>query len=308
MIDAGDARHTFQHVRAIGAGLLGAVLLLYAASGLYVVEPEQNGVVIRFGRIVSDSVPPGIHYHWPWPVERVERPRTTEVRRLEIPFLQTAGDQAGQGELLSGDENLVRATLLLQYTIAQPRDFLGATTGPAPILERLARSLSIEFFAATPVDTVLTTGREAIQRQLREAIQRRADDYGLGLRLASVQVRSIEPPDSAGVAEAFKAVSTAREEKQKLVELAEGERNRQLPKARADAQHLLRESEAHAHEAVARARGDGERFLAMRAEYAKAKSVTAHRLYMETVESILPRVRLLLVNPEAEGKTPGVGQ
>jgi modulator of FtsH protease HflK len=302
MIERNDAQHTFRHARTVGAGLAGIALLLYAASGLYVIEPEQNGVVIRFGKIIDDAVAPGIHYHWPWPIEHVERPRSTELRRLEIPFLQTQGDQEGEGELLTGDENLVRARLLLQYTIAQPKDYLTSTPDPDAILARVARSDSIGFFAALPVDAALTTGRESIQQHLRRSIQKRADDYRLGIRLASVQLQSIDPPDSAGIAEAFKAVSSAREERHKLVEQAEGERNRRLPEARAEAQRRLRDGEAHANEVVERAKGDSERFLSMWSAYDKARSVTAHRLYTETMESILPKVKLLIMNPNAEGR------
>lgn len=138
-----------------------------------------------------------------------------------------------------------------------------------------------------PVDSALTTGRESIQRHLKQSIQQMADAYRLGVRLTAVQLRSIEPPSSAGVADAFKAVASAREEKQKLVEQAEGARNRRLPRARSDALGQLRDSEAYSREVVERARGDSERFLAMWTAYREAKSVTARRLYVETVESIL---------------------
>ena len=300
MIAYDDLKQTFRPIRLIGFGLAGIALLLYAASGLYVVKPEQIGVVARFGRIVKDSVPPGIHYHWPWPIEQILLPRTTEVRSLEIPFQHSDQVENVDGELLTGDENLVRAVFLIQYTIAQPKDYLTTTANPDQVLERLARWNGIRYFAALPVDTALTTGRDSIQRYLKQSIQKMADDYRLGIRLASVQLRTIEPPSSAGVADAFKAVSSAREDKQKRVEQAEGERNRRLPKARSEAQRMLRYGEAHSQEVVERAKGDSERFLATWEAYRSAKSVTAHRLYVETVESILPKVKLLIVNPAAE--------
>lgn len=301
MIERGDFLHTFRHVRAIAAGLVGIALILHGASGLYVVEPEQRGVVVRFGKVVDDSVAPGIHYHLPWPVERILRPRTTEVRSLEIPFSQSEKSGVAAGELLSGDENLVQAVFLIQYTISHPKDYLTSTAEPDKVLERLARWSGIDYFAAIPVDTALTTGRDSIQRYLKQSIQEMADVHRLGVRLTAVQLRSIEPPGSAGVADAFKAVSSAREEKQKLMEQAEGERNRRLPKARSDAQRMLRDGEAYSREALERAKGDSERFLTMWQAYRGAKSVTAHRLYVETAEAILPRVKLLIVNPEAEG-------
>lgn len=299
MIDRQALQHTFRHARTISAILAGISALLYVASGLYVVAPEQSGVVIRFGEIVDDAVPPGIHYHWPWPVETILRPRATEVRGLEIPFLPD-NERPEIGELLTGDENLVRATLLVQYTLAQPRHFLTTAVDPEALLVRLIRAHTLEHLATLPVDVTLTTGRDTIQRHLKQALQKQADAIPLGIRLTAVQVRSIEPPDAAGVAQAFKAVASAREEKQKMVEQAEGERNRRLPKARSDAQALLREGEGYHHERVERARGNSARFLATLSAYQASKSITAHRMHVETAERILSRVKLMLVNPEAE--------
>jgi len=304
MNEHSDFARTFQHARPIIAGLIALSLVFYAASGLYVVEPEQRGVVIRFGKVVDDRVMPGMHYHWPWPIESVQRPRTTEVRSLAIPFRDNGGKNIDAGELLTGDENLVQATLLIQYIIKQPKDYLTSTTDPDAVLKRLTQWSSIKHFAAMSVDEVLTTGRDTIQRSLKRNVQRLADEHRLGIRLTSVQLQNIEPPSANGVASAFKSVASAREEKHKLEQDAAGERNRRLPKSRSDAESLLRDAEAYAKEVVEKAQGDSERFLSVWREYRKAKNITAYRLYLEAVENIMPRAKKLIINPAAEQAGP----
>ena len=303
MSEQSDLSITFRHAKQVVVGLFITAILLYLASGLYVVEPEQRGVVIRFGKIVNDNVMPGMHYHWPWPIESVERPRTTEVRSLSIPFRyssQIKGQKSESGQLLTGDENLVQATLQIQYIIKRPQHYLTSTTDPDAILERLTKSSSIQHFANMSVDDVLTTGRNKLQTLLKKDIQTLADNYQLGVRLSSVQLQNIEPPGSSGVANAFKSVASAREDKQKLVEEAAGERNRLLPKARADAESILRDAEAYAKEMVEKSSGDSKRFISIWEEYNKAKNITAYRLYLESIEDIMPRVKKMIINPAAE--------
>jgi membrane protease subunit HflK len=343
-----DFERVFRHARAVTGWLIVLLVLLYLASGFYSVKPEQRGVVKRFGRVVTDNVPPGIHYHWPWPVESVVRLRTTEIRSLSISFGkaeeqkkqapvgtagQTEGGQAGQQPeapteqpsgaaaeqrpttpaqvavvvsppaleataLLTGDENLVLTTLLVQYAISQPKNYLYHATEAEGLLHRIAHSTTIRRYAGMGVDEVLTTGRLEIQQKLKAEIQATADAYGLGVRITSVQILSIQPPPD--VAGAFRDVASAREDKHKLVRQAEGDANRRLPKARAEANTMKSKAEAYTQETVEMAHGDAQRFLAAWSEYRKAKTVTAHRLYIETVEEVLPKVRKVISNPEAE--------
>ncbi|MFX1266076.1 MAG: FtsH protease activity modulator HflK [Promethearchaeota archaeon] len=335
-----DFKRVFRHARAVTGWLIVLLVLLYLASGFYSVKPEQRGVVKHFGRVVTDNVPPGIHYHWPWPVESVVRLRTTEIRSLSISFgkadvsaQQTPEGPAGQQPeasteqpsgaaveqqpttpaqvavvvsppaleataLLTGDENLVLTTLLIQYTISQPKHYLYNTNDAEGLLHRIAHSTTIRKYAGMSVDDVLTTGRLEIQQKLKQEIQATADAYGLGVRIASVQIQSIQPPSD--VAGAFRDVASAREDKQKLVRQAEGDANRRRPKARAEANTMKSQAEAYTQETVEMAHGDAQRFLAAWGEYRKAKTVTAHRLYMETVEEVLTKVRKVISNPEAE--------
>jgi membrane protease subunit HflK len=304
MEPTGDLGRTFAHARAIGVALAVLAVVLWAASGIYAVAPEQRGVVLRFGKVVEQEVAPGIHYHLPWPFERVERPRTTEVRSLNVAF-DEAKETGGENDaMLTGDENLVLATLLLQYTIKSPSDFLLSTADPEALLVQLTRDAAIVRFAGIGVDEALTTARQELQLRLRDDVQAASDELGLGVRLNALQIQRLDPPSP--VARAFKDVGSAREDRHKLVEEAQGESNRRLPAARGEAERMRSEAEASAKEAVDHARGDADRFLAAWAEYRKARSVTAQRIYLETIESVLPRVRKIISDPRAEQNVAGV--
>ncbi len=326
----GDLRRVFRHAKRAAGWLIALLVLLYFASGLYSVKPEERGVVKRLGRVVTDNVPPGMHYRLPWPVESVVRLRTTEIRSLSVQFGETGAAQAQKATkgsraekvvetpeeeevvkgapvkktapLLTGDENLVLATLLIQYTITGPKSYLYNTADPDGLLERIARDAAVIRAAETSVDELLTIGRLKVQTRLKEEIQVRADAYDLGIRIASVQIQRIGPP--ALVAEAFRDVTSAREDKHKLVQRARGDRNRRLPRARANAHRMKSDAKAYAKEIAERASGDAQRFTAAWSEYHKAKTVTAHRLYLEALEEILPKVRKMISNPEAERHIP----
>ncbi len=290
----------FRNTRKIVAGAVFLLLLVYLASGIYSVKPEQTGIVKRFGEIIVDDVSPGIHYHWPWPIESVTVPNTKEVRSLTLTFDRTSatgGDPSG-GALLTGDENLLLLTLMTQYTIERPKEYFTASEDPVALLERYIQSSCMRIFAGMLIEDALTTARNRIQQDLRRIVQKKTDELHLGLRIVSMQIKQVEPPQ--GVARAFKDVASAREDAHKLLQEANGERNRRLPEARADAERMTRESEAVAGEMVQIARGDAARFLANWKQYRKARDVTAHRLYMENIEKILPRVRKQIINPDAE--------
>ncbi len=292
--------HTFRNAKRIVLAACLLAIIVYFATGIYSVTPTQTGVIKRFGVIVNDDISPGIHYHWPWPIELVARPNTKEIRSMKLVFDQTtiSKEHAGEGALLTGDENLVLLTLLTQYTIDNPRQYLTVFSNPDELLKRLILAACVRYMAGTSVDDILTTGRNNLQRTLKSEIQKSSNRFGLGLRIVSIQVKNIEPPTS--VAHAFKDVASAREDMHKMLQNANGEKNRRLPEARADAESLRQQAEAYANETVQKAKGDADRFLSTWKEYRKAKSVTAQRIYFETVESIMTKVKKQIINPRAE--------
>ncbi len=326
-----DLNLVFRHGKRVALWLISLLVFLYLASGLFSVKPEQRGVVTRFGRVITDNVPPGIHYHWPWPIESVVLPRTTEIRSMAASFGADKDLQSGkamtpqekqiqtyavkpktpvspekiaipQGEqpapLLTGDENLVIATLLIQYTINQPKIYLYNTVDADGILKRITQQATIIMFAGMSVDEIFTTGRLVVQRRLKKEIQSTADAYELGILVVSVQIQTVQPPTKVAVA--FRDVASAREDKHKLLQRGRGERNRRLPKARGEAEMMTSEAIAYANEVVEMAHGDAQRFLSAWEEYDKAKTVTAHRLYYEALEEIFPKVKKAIFNPRAE--------
>jgi membrane protease subunit HflK len=307
-----DLGRVFCHARTVAKWLICLLIVLYLASGFYSVKPEQRGVVKRFGRVVTDDVLPGIHYHLPWPAESVVRLRTTEIRSMTVTFEETKGAEGEKAPetpempksapLLTGDENLILARLLIQYTITGPKSYLYNTADADGLLNRIVQDAIIARAAGTSVDELLTIGRLKCQTKLKEEILATTKAYDLGIRIGSVQIQSIGPP--SGVAEAFRDVTSAREDRQKLVQQAQGDSNRRLPRARSDANDITSKAEAYANEVVERAKGDAQRFSAAWEEYDKAKNVTAHRLYLEALEEVLPKVRKMISNPEAERYIP----
>lgn len=323
MVDAetkSDLKRVFRHARTLSASLIFLLILLYLASGLYSVKPEQRGVLKRLGRVVTDNILPGIHYHLPWPFESVVRLSTTEIRSMTVRFEEVKGPKGAKvkgfqvakhiesehvkrpAPILTADENLVLATLVIQYIISQPKSYLYNTAHTDWLLKRIIQAATVSKVAEMGVDDILTVGRLKLQTTLKERIQAKIDTYGLGIRLTAVQIQSIGPP--ADVAGAFRDVTSAREDKQKIIQQAQGDRNRRLPKARAESNQMKREAEAYTNEIVERAKGEAHRFTAAWNEYRKAKNLTAHRLYLEALEEILPKVRKMIFNPQAERHIP----
>lgn len=324
-----DLNRVFRHFKTVAKWLILLLILLYFAGGFYSVRPEQRGVLKRYGRVVTDDMPPGIHYHLPWPVESVMRLRTTEIRSMPVRFGDvkgpvkvkaaegsTTGKVEGSqeekfvevphvketGPVLTADENLVLATLLIQYTIIKPKSYLYSTTDADGLLKRIVQHATVAQVGRMSVDDVFTIGRLKMQTTLKEAIQERVNAYDLGILITSVQIQRIGPPKD--VARSFRDVASAREDRQRIMQQAEGDHNRRLPKARADADRMKSEAEAYAKEAVDRSRGDAERFTSAWEEYRKAKNVTGYRLYLEAVEEIFPKVTKLISNPRAKHHIP----
>jgi len=302
-----DINQVFKHSKIIFWVMMILLGMIYLATGFYSVKPEQRGVVKRFGEIIDDNVSPGIHYHMPWPIEVVARPKTTEIQSVKVIFEDTSntGKVERGGALLTGDENLVLISIVAQYTIKSAKNYLVTTAEPKTMISRLVQSACVESFAKMSVDEVMTTGRQQVQSEVIKHVQKLADEYELGINLKRVQIQKVEPP--ARVAQSFKDVASAREDKQKALQKAEGDRNRRLPGARAKAEATIRSGNAYAMEVVEKAKGDSERFLSTWNEYKKSKDITAHRLYLESMELILRNVKKVFTNPDAEKNVSSSG-
>jgi membrane protease subunit HflK len=291
--------------------LLVVVLVWFIFGGpVYMVGPDEEGIIQTFGRYTS-STPPGLHFKLPWPIQTVKLPKVTEVKRIEIGFRTLAQGPSGavyvdanndprmlkEAQMLTGDENVVNNSMIVQYQILDPVAYLFNVPNPAGTLHDLAEAAERQVVGNRPIDDTLTVGKTEIQLEIAEKIQLLADLYGVGVRITAVQLQDVQPPRE--VADAFKDVATAKEDRNRIINTARGYQNEQIPKARGMAAMLLREAEAYERERIAMAEGDASRFLALAKEYEKAPSITRERLYLETMKSVLPRFRKVIVDEKA---------
>lgn len=279
-----------------------ALLGAYLASGFYVVDTDEEAVVRRFGAIVAE-VGPGMHYRLPWPIDRVDVLKTTAVMKTGVGFaLRADGQDGAEGmELLTGDTNLLSIALALQYVVQDPADFLFRTESPEALIGAVAEAVLTETVLGMPVDEVLTTGRLAIQDEVKTRTQARLDEYRSGIRITSSNIMTITLDKS--VAEAFQEVTDAMADREKSRNEARMYANNLLPKARGEAHALVREAQSFKQERVAQAIGNTSRFLALLEEYQKAPDITQTRLYLEAMEQVLPEVTMYVIDSE-EGQVP----
>jgi membrane protease subunit HflK len=284
--------------------------LVWILSGVYIVPVEQQAVVTRFGAIAERRVYPGIHIALPWPVDRVYRVRVNQLQRLVI-----GGDPADSvlgrtpplaSQFLTGDQNVIHMRVAVQYSVAVPADYLFHALDVARTIGSAVESELARRVALRSVDAVLTTERLAIQEEALGAAQLRLDDYGAGVRLSTVNIENAAPPPEA--AGAFRDVASARADTSRITDEARGYANDLIPRARGEAIQLQQSAEAYRQSKIDQAAGDAARFEAVAAEYAKASEVTGTRLYIETMEQVLPRIRKLILDADGNVDVSIVGR
>jgi membrane protease subunit HflK len=286
------------------------IVVLWLASGIYIVEPDEVGVVQRFGAY-SRTTQPGPHYHLPVPFESVQTPKVTQVRRIEIGF--RSGGQRGyvtgqsrafpeEALMLTGDENIVNVQFIVQYQIKNAQDYLFNISQPQKTVKDAAEAAMRKVIGHNKIDNALTTGKFAIQNETKELLQTILDHYTSGIKIVAVQLQDVHPPKQ--VSDAFKDVASAKEDKSRFINEAEAYRNDLIPKTRGEVAKILNEAEAYKQSVINKAEGDSSRFLAVLREYKKAKDITKKRIYLETMESILsqPHVQKVILSSKAMGK------
>ena len=291
--------------------ILGLLLLVWLIFGgpVYMVGPDEEGVVQTFGKY-SSSTSPGLHFKLPWPVQTVSLPKITEVKRLEIGFrtirqgppavyidAQNDARMLKEAQMLTGDENVVNSSMIVQYKIRDAVDYLFNVKNPEGTMHDLAEAAERQVVGNRPIDDVLTIGKTEIQVEIAEKIQSMADLYGIGINVIAVQLQDVKA--SKEVSASFTDVATAKEDRSRIINTSRGYQNENIPTARGKAAKLLRESEGYERERIAMAEGDVARFLALAKEYEKAPSITKERLYLEAMRSVLPRFRKVIIDEEA---------
>lgn len=280
--------------RRVIAGLSIAWLL----TSIYIVRIDQQAVVTRFGAVVNPRVMPGIHLALPWPIDRVTALKVQQLQRLvvggELPDTITGRAQPLQSQFLTGDQNIISMRVVVQYSVGVPADYLFRTEDVARTVGAAVETALAERIASRSVDAVLTTEKQNVQEEVRAEAQRVLNDYRAGVLLSTVNMESAVPPPEA--AEAFRDVASARADSARIVNEAQGYSNDLIPKARGEARQMLETAEAYKQTTTNTALGDAARFTEVAAEYAKASEVNGRRLYLETMEQILPRIKKLIVD------------
>lgn len=277
--------------------IIGAWIL---SSSFYVVEADEQGVVKRFGKY-SRTDSPGIHYKFPWPIEEVQKPKVTEVKRIEIGFRTIdAGPPASYREvpeeslMLTGDLNIVSSEFIVQYRIKNAEEYLFNAKDVEIVLRDAAEAAKRQVVGDKEIDYVLTVGKAEIQEEVRNLLQEIMDSYGAGIYVVAVQLQDVQPPKP--VIGAFKDVASAKEDKDKFINQAEAYGNQIFPRAQGEAQKLLNEAKAYNAEKINRAQGEADRFIKILEETKKSEDVTRKRLYLETMESVLSRMDKFIID------------
>ncbi|MDR2821115.1 MAG: FtsH protease activity modulator HflK [Desulfovibrio sp.] len=270
------------------------IVILWLLSGIYIVNPDEQGVVLRFGRY-DRTEGPGPHYAWPVPFESVYKPQVTQVLRSEVGFRsvgQSASFQQGQlrtvpeeASMLTGDENIVNVQFSVQYKISDPVAYLFNVAAPGALVRNAAEAAMREVIGNSQIDAAIADGKLKIQSDATQLLQKILDRYGVGMQVLAVQLQDVHPPQD--VIDAFKDVASAREDKSRIINEAEAYRNELLPRARGQAAAIGNQADAYSATRVQGASGEAARFDALRVEYEKAPKVTRQRLYYEAIEEIL---------------------
>ena len=281
---------------------IGIAIVVWLLLGLYSVGPDEVGVVQRFGEY-NRLVGSGLNYHFPYPIETVKTPKVTEVKRIEIGFRTIGKNQYRTIEqeslMLTGDENIVDAELIVQYKIKDPIDYLFNFIGPELTLREASEASLRTVVGRHNIDQALTSGKLMIQEETKELLQITLDKYETGVIVVAVQLQDVSPPKQ--VIDAFKDVASAKEDKNRMINEAEGYRNDVIPRARGEAQAMIRKAEGFRESRIKRAEGDVAKFKAIVKEYNKAKDVTKERLYLEAMEEILPGIDKYIVPNGKDG-------
>ncbi|HIB73815.1 MAG TPA: FtsH protease activity modulator HflK [Candidatus Marinimicrobia bacterium] len=282
--------------------IFGIALIFWLFTGVYTVGPDEVGVVQRFGKYIR-VVQSGLNYHMPFPIETVKTPKVTEVKRIEIGFRTIGKNQYRTVEreslMLTGDENIVDAELIVQYKIKEPINYLFNFIGPELTMREASEASLRTVVGRHNIDEALTSGKLMIQEETKELLQSILDKYETGIQVVAVQLQDVSPPKQ--VIDSFKDVASAKEDKNRMINEAEGYRNNVIPKARGEAQSMILEAEGFRESRISRAEGDVAKFKAILKEYSKAKDVTRKRLYLEAMEEILPGLEKYIVPSGEDG-------
>lgn len=293
--------------------LLLLFLVLWGATGIYKVQPDEQGVVLRFGEFIK-TTPDGLHYHLPFPIEKAITPKVTRENQVEVG-VRTAGEGSAIGRgsvgrdipeeslMLTGDENIVDVDFSVQWVISDAGDYLFNIQDPESTVKAVAESSMREVVGSSNLQQILTEGREQNESAVRILMQKTLDEYGAGISIRRVQLQKVDPPEA--VIGAFRDVQAARADQERLQNEADAYTNRVIPAARGESARLMEGAEGYKNAVVSDAKGQASRFLSVYEEYTKAPIVTRQRMYLETLERVYEGMDKIIID-QSESGGPGV--
>ncbi len=284
-----------------------AALVVWLLSGAFVVQPDEQGIVLRFGAFVR-TAPPGINYHLPWPVETALTPSVTRENQIDIGYrLATSGVSASVPEeslSLTGDENIVDINFTVYWLIDDAAAFLFNVQNPAAqpeaTIKAVAESAMREVVGKSQIEPILTANRDAIQQDVRTLMQAILVSYGAGVTVTRVQMQKADPP--AEVLNSYRDVQAARTDQDRMRNEALAYANKTVPEARGGAARIMQEAEGYKQQAIALSQGEAQRFISIHDQYKLAPAVTRRRIYIDTMQSVFGGVNKVILG--ADGVVP----
>ena len=265
----------------------------------YTVEETEQAVVTTLGKVTSVESA-GLHFKLPYPIQAVTKVAVNKTQKLQIGYSSenesvsySSTSIADEAKMITGDFNIVNIDFFIEWKISDPVKFLYNSDEPAQILKMIAQSSARSIIGSKDVDGVLTTEKSIIQAEIKEKIVTKLENYDLGVQMLDVKIQDSQPPTQE-VIQAFKEVETAKQEKETRINEALAYKNKTLPAAESNADKLVREAESYKESKINEAKGAVARFNAMYTEYAKNKDITRTRMYLETIEDILPNVKVYI--------------
>jgi modulator of FtsH protease HflK len=288
--------------RLVYFAIIPALIVLWLSTGIYIVQPGEEGVVRTFGQF-SNITGSGLNYRIPSPIQTVTVVDVGSIRRAEIGFRTGLGDRKeeilSEALMLTRDENIVQVELLIQYRVGDSRSFVFNVQQPETVLVTSAEVALRSAVGQMGIDAVITEERATVQEQTRIFLSRLMEDYGTGILVTDVRLQVADPP--AEVRDAFQEVVRAQADKERRINEAEAYQNDIVPRARGERQRLIEEATGFRDREVLRASGEAERFLSVLGAYQLAPDVTRERLHIEALERVLTQVDLILLDKDAMG-------
>ena len=296
--------------------IIAAVALLWLATGFYQVQPNEQGVVLRFGKY-ADTTDAGLHYHLPYPIEEVVKVNITQERSINLGVAEAyttanrvaiRNGQTGNADplksfteshMLTGDENIVDVNLTVVWRIKNAKDYLFSMQDPDNTVRVAAQSVLREIVGQSEMQAIITGDRGKVEDETKAELQKVMDEFGSGIEIVRVKLQKADPPKQ--VVDAFNEVQRAKADMERFKNEAEAYRNEILPKARGEASQLLQNAQAYKEAVVNKAQGEAERFNSVYNAYKEGKNVTARRMYLETMEDVLEKSQKIILDQGKAG-------